>query len=66
MTLKKHLRFEDLKALGIVRNRTTLGRWIRSNGFPPGKMVGPNTRIWTDAEIAAWQESVAPSRPDAA
>ncbi len=48
------LRFADLKARGIVRNRTTLSRWIEKIGFPPGVMIGMNTRTWTEEEIDAW------------
>ncbi len=48
------LRFADLKARGFVRNRTTLSRWIRKLDFPPGIMMGVNTRVWTEAEIEAW------------
>ena len=48
------LRFADLKARGIVRNRTTLSRWIKNIGFPPGVMIGMNTRAWTEEEIDAW------------
>jgi hypothetical protein len=51
------LRFADLKARGIVQNWPTLLRWIACENFPPGKMLGPNTRAWTDAEVAAWLES---------
>ncbi len=55
MTIQpKLLRFADLKARGIVRNRATLSRWIRKINFPPGFMMGVNTRVWTEAEIAAW------------
>lgn len=45
------LRFDDLKAREIVRNRTTLSRWIKNHGFPPGMLIGPNTRVWTEEEI---------------
>ncbi len=48
------LRFADLKARGIVRNRTTLSRWIKNIGFPPGTMIGMNTRTWTEKEVDAW------------
>lgn len=48
------LRFADLKAAGIVRNRTTLARWIKDHGFPPGRLIGPNSRAWTQEEIEAW------------
>ena len=56
---KQYLRFKDLKARRIVDNRTTLARWIKNHGFPPGALIGPNTRAWTDEEIEAWQEAKA-------
>ena len=48
------LRFSDLKARGIVRNRTTLGRWVQKLNFPPGMKMGIRTRVWDEAEIEAW------------
>jgi len=48
------LRFADLKARGIVNNRMTLRRWIEREGFPPGRLLGPNSRCWIDQEIAEW------------
>ena len=48
------LRFADLKARGIVRNRVTLSRWIQNLDFPPGYMIGMNTRAWPEPEIEAW------------
>ena len=48
------LRYSDLKARRIVNNRQTLKNWIENEGFPPGKMLGPNTRTWTEAEIAEY------------
>jgi hypothetical protein len=50
----KLLRFSDLVDRQIVRNRATLGRWQRNHGFPPGALIAPNTRVWTETEIAAW------------
>jgi predicted DNA-binding transcriptional regulator AlpA len=52
---KKWLRFADLKARGLVNNRTTLARWIRDYNFPPGTNIGPNTRAWTDEEIETYE-----------
>ena len=43
------LRFADLKARGIVSNWVTLERWKRLYGFPPGRLIGPNTRAWEEA-----------------
>src|SRR2546428_320741 len=39
-------RFDDLVAAGIVANRTTLLRLIDDENFPPGTMIGLNTRAW--------------------
>ena len=49
------LRFADLKARNIVRNRVTLSRWIKNIDFPPGIMIGPNTRGWSAKAIAEWE-----------
>jgi predicted DNA-binding transcriptional regulator AlpA len=51
------LRFRDLKARGIVDNRTTLQRWIQQQQFPPGRLLGPNVRAWSDREISVWLSS---------
>ena len=51
------LRFRDLKDRSIVSNHVTLGRWIAREGFPPGFMLGPNTRVWREDEIDAWLDS---------
>lgn len=53
----RRLRFNDLVELGIVRNRVTLGNWIRERGFPPGQLLGPNTRTWTENEVQSWLDS---------
>lgn len=45
------LRFRDLKARGVVNNYPTLYRWIEHEGFPPGMMLGPNSRAWRESEI---------------
>ena len=51
------LRFPDLQDAGIVDNRATLSRWIKDQGFPPGVMLGPNTRGWIEADIVNWVHS---------
>ena len=42
------LRFRELKARRIVTNHPTLKRWIEKEGFPPGILLGPNTRVWRE------------------
>ena len=51
------LRFADLRERGIVANWVTLRNWIAREGFPPGRKLGPNTRAWTEDEVAAWLNS---------
>ena len=59
----KLLRFRDLHRVGI-RNHPTLSRWIKKQGFPPGRLIGPNTRVWTVEEVEAWWESRAEPPPE--
>jgi hypothetical protein len=49
-----YLRFRDLKARGIVANWPTLMNRINKSGFPPGRMIGPNARAWTETEVNEW------------
>jgi hypothetical protein len=55
--MERRLRYTDLKAKGIVRNRVTLKNWIRDRGFPTGQLTGPNSRTWDEAEVQAWLDS---------
>jgi predicted DNA-binding transcriptional regulator AlpA len=55
--LLRRLRFADLRAAGVVKNRATLGNWIRERGFPPGQLTGPNSRTWSEAEVEAYLAS---------
>ena len=52
---KKWLRFADLKARGLVNNRTTLARWIDKYNFPAGTNIGPNTKAWTEEVIEDYE-----------
>jgi predicted DNA-binding transcriptional regulator AlpA len=52
--MPKLLRFKDLKERGIVDNRVTLSRRIKDHGFPPGFLLGPNSRAWTEDVVEAW------------
>ncbi len=55
--MTKLLRFRDLKERGIVGNWPTLKARIQRDNFPPGRMVGPNSRAWLESEIEAWIKS---------
>jgi predicted DNA-binding transcriptional regulator AlpA len=59
-----YLRFKDLQTRGIVSNWQTLKRWIQQQGFPPGVLLGPNTRAWPETEINEWLAS-RPAAPKA-
>ena len=50
------LRFDDLRALGVVRTWQSLNKWIDERGFPPGRMIG-RFRTWTVAELMDWIEN---------
>lgn len=52
--MSKLLRFRDLKASGIVGNHLTLARWVKEEGFPPGLMLGRNTRVWRESDVEEW------------
>ena len=48
------LRFNDLQDRKIVNNWPSLRNRIERDGFPPGRMIGPNARAWTEAEVDDW------------
>ena len=52
-----YVRYDDLVAAGIVQNWTTLLRLVSDENFPPGTMIGPNTRAWRVDEVEAWLAS---------
>jgi hypothetical protein len=55
--IPNQLRFSDLKQRKIVTNWVTLRNWIENEGFPAGRMAGPNTRLWNEPDVAAWLAS---------
>ena len=56
MLPSKLYRFKDLAPLG-VRNYPTLKRWQDSQGFPKGRLLGENTRVWTEGELLKWWDN---------
>jgi hypothetical protein len=48
------VRFEDLRQRGIVNSWAALKHMQQTAGFPKGRLIGPNTRAWTDEEVAQW------------
>ena len=60
--MERRLRYGDLLAAGIVRNRITLNSRINKPKkgfppFPPGKRTGPNERTWGENEVQAWVDA---------
>lgn len=55
--MQKLLRAADLISMKIVGSRMTLKRAIDSEGFPPGRLATPNSRVWTEDEVLGWLES---------
>jgi predicted DNA-binding transcriptional regulator AlpA len=54
--LTKLLRFADLRERGILRNWPAYKR-LQKLGFPAGRMLSANTRVWTENEIDEWLAS---------
>ena len=50
----RFIRFRDLKEAGIVSNWPTLLSWVRNEGFPAGRLIGPHSRAWTVTEVEQW------------
>jgi hypothetical protein len=48
------LRFADLKTRRIVNSWPQLRRLQQLHGFPRGRMLSPNIRAWTEAEVDDW------------
>jgi len=57
MPIRNLIRFTVLRQRGVVNNWPQLGRLIRDHGFPPGILIGPNTRAWREDEVEAWLDS---------
>jgi predicted DNA-binding transcriptional regulator AlpA len=55
--MMKFLRYPDLVEMNVVRSRMTLKRLIDSQGFPPGRLITPNSRAWTDEEVIEWLDN---------
>jgi predicted DNA-binding transcriptional regulator AlpA len=55
--MMKWLRYRHLKACGLVNSWVQLGRLIKNEQFPPGRMISPNIRTWTEEEISDWYRS---------
>jgi predicted DNA-binding transcriptional regulator AlpA len=52
----KLLRYPGLVEKGVVNSRMTLKRMIDTQGFPPGRLVTPNSRAWIESEVDQWIE----------
>jgi predicted DNA-binding transcriptional regulator AlpA len=50
----KLLRFRDLQKIGIVTNWPQLKQLVQKQGFPPGRLLGVNSRAWPQEEVEAW------------
>jgi predicted DNA-binding transcriptional regulator AlpA len=62
--LRRYVRYKDLVEAGIIGNWPTLLRFIEDEGFPPGIMIGPNTRAWPLDEVEAWLANRPTARKD--
>jgi hypothetical protein len=49
--------FADLKKAGIVSHWSSLRQLVDCEGFPPGILLSPGKRVWTEASIVEWLAS---------
>jgi hypothetical protein len=54
MPTKVWLRYADLKDRRIVNSWAQLSSLVKNQGFPTGRLLGPQTRVWGDDEIDGW------------
>ena len=52
--LPKLLRFRDLKERGWANSHFQLNSMIERLGFPAGRLLSPQIRVWDEAELVAW------------
>lgn len=64
--MSKFLRYRDLEARGIVKNRMTLKRWMDAQAFPRPYRLGPNSVAWKESEIEEWAQQRRAGAPLAA
>jgi predicted DNA-binding transcriptional regulator AlpA len=51
--VKKVYQARELIEMGVAGSLPTLYRMIE-RGFPPGRMISLNRRVWTEEEIDEW------------
>ena len=56
------VRFKGLYERGIAESYQGLRHLIKTEGFPPGILLGPSSRAWRIDEVNAWLAS-RPSEP---
>jgi predicted DNA-binding transcriptional regulator AlpA len=55
--MTKWLRFRDLKERKTFNSRMTLKRAIDRGEFPPGCLITPNSRAWTEEEAETYEST---------
>ena len=51
------IRFDELKARGIADSWAQLASLQKHQGFPPGRLLSPQVRAWTEQEVADWLDN---------
>jgi predicted DNA-binding transcriptional regulator AlpA len=53
-TEQQLLRVGDIIALGFINSRSGLYKRLNQGHFPPGRLLTPSDRVWTEAEVRRW------------
>jgi hypothetical protein len=59
---KAFITFHDLQAAGLVKSYDALTR-LQAVGFPQGKWLSPNRRVWHPQDVAAYLAALPTERP---
>jgi len=51
------VRLPELMGRLVPASRTSIWRWIRTEGFPKPIALGPRAKGWYVAEVRAWLET---------
>lgn len=60
--MDKLYRFSDLVKIGLFRNRTSLKNAMDRNQFPEGRLIGGNSRVWTESELQTFLDNCPSAR----
>ncbi len=54
----RNLRIWEMQEIGLVpASRSTIYGWIRTQGFPEPKKIGPRISVWSERAVREWLDN---------